>query len=166
MVIGGLDEGTLNFGSFRTCLNEVSAVGLARSENDSVLWGFISKYQAGLTPENSPLLAQMVDKAINYYNDFIKKNKKYREATEAEKSALLELANELKKVGLAKQNDAGELQNLVFQIGKNHGYEKNMREWFLALYQILLGQDQGPRMGSFIALFGIDNFVKLVGEKV
>ena len=72
----------------------------------------------------------------------------------------------LKKVGLEKQNDAGELQNLVFQIGKNHGYEKNMREWFLVLYQILLGQDQGPRMGSFIALFGVDNFVKLVAEKV
>jgi lysyl-tRNA synthetase class 1 len=77
-----------------------------------------------------------------------------------------ELATELTKVDLAKQNDANELQNLVFQIGKNHGYEKNMREWFLALYQILLGQDQGPRMGSFIALFGVDNFVKLVGGRV
>ncbi len=135
-------------------------------ENDQVLWGFISKYQAGLTPQNSPLLAQMVDKAINYYNDFIKKNKKYRSASESEKSALIELATELKKVDLAKQNDANELQNLVFQIGKNHGYEKNMREWFLSLYQILLGQDQGPRMGSFIALFGVDNFVKLVAERV
>ncbi len=135
-------------------------------ENDQVLWGFISKYQAGLTPQNSPLLAQMVDKAINYYNDFIKKNKKYRNASESEKSALLELATELKKVDLAKQNDANELQNLVFQIGKNHGYEKNMREWFLSLYQILLGQDQGPRMGSFIALFGVDNFVKLVEGRV
>jgi hypothetical protein len=101
---------------------------------------------------------------INY--DCIKKNKKYREASDTEKSALRELATELKKVDLAKQNDANELQNLVFQIGKNHGYEKNMREWFLALYQILLGQDQGPRMGSFIALFGVDNFVKLVGERV
>jgi lysyl-tRNA synthetase class 1 len=154
----------INFNlNYSLLLNLASA---CNPENDAVLWGFISKYQAGLTPENSPLLAQMVDKAINYYNDFIKKNKKYREASESEKSALLELSNELKKVDLAKQNDAGELQNLVFQIGKNHGYEKNMREWFLVLYQILLGQDQGPRMGSFIALFGIDNFVKLVGEKV
>jgi lysyl-tRNA synthetase class 1 len=154
----------INFNlSYSLLLNLASA---CNPENDTVLWGFISKYQAGLTPENSPLLAQMVDKAINYYNDFIKKNKKYREATEAEKSALLELANELKKVDLAKQNDANELQNLVFQIGKNHGYEKNMREWFLSLYQILLGQDQGPRMGSFIALFGVDNFVKLVAQRV
>ncbi len=154
----------INFNlNYSLLLNLASA---CNPENDAVLWGFISKYQAGLTPQNSPLLAQMVDKAINYYNDFIKKNKKYREATEAEKSALLELSIELKKVDLEKQNDANELQNLVFQIGKNHGYEKNMREWFLALYQILLGQDQGPRMGSFIALFGVDNFVKLVAEKV
>jgi len=80
--------------------------------------------------------------------------------------ALRELSSELQKVDLEKHNDANELQNLVFQIGKNHGYEKNMREWFLALYQILLGQDQGPRMGSFIALFGVDNFVKLVAERV
>jgi lysyl-tRNA synthetase class 1 len=154
----------LNFNlSYSLLLNLACA---CNPENDQVLWGFISKYQAGLTPQNSPLLAQMVDKAINYYNDFIKKNKKYRSASELEKSALLELATELKKVDLAKQNDANELQNLVFQIGKNHGYEKNMREWFLSLYQILLGQDQGPRMGSFIALFGVDNFVKLVAGRV
>jgi lysyl-tRNA synthetase class 1 len=166
---------SLNFNlSYSLLLNLACA---CNPENDEVLWGFISKYQAGLTPQNSPLLAQMVDKAINYYNDFIKKNKKYRSATNLEKSAILELASELKKIelkkaestkselpkdDLAKQNDASELQNLVFQIGKNHGYEKNMREWFLSLYQILLGQDQGPRMGSFIALFGVDNFVKLV----
>ncbi len=157
-------QSPINFNlSYSLLLNLACA---CNPENDQVLWGFISKYQAGLTPENSPLLAQMVDKAINYYNDFIKKNKKYRSASESEKSALLELANELKKVELEKQNDAGELQNLVFQIGKNHGYEKNMREWFLSLYQILLGQDQGPRMGSFIALFGVDNFVKLVAGRV
>jgi lysyl-tRNA synthetase class 1 len=135
-------------------------------ENDKVLWGFISKYQAGLTPENSPLLAQMVEKAINYYNDFIKKNKKYREATEAEKSALRELSTELQKVDLEKRNDANELQNLVFQIGKNHGYEKNMRDWFGALYEVLLGSDQGPRMGSFIALYGVKETVVLIKGKL
>jgi lysyl-tRNA synthetase class 1 len=154
----------INFNlNYSLLLNLASA---CNPENDEVLWGFISKYQAGLTPQNSPLLGQMVDKAINYYNDFIKKNKKYRSATEAEKLALLELSSELQKVDLEKHNDANELQNLVFQIGKNHGYEKNMREWFLSLYQILLGQDQGPRMGSFIALFGVDNFVKLVAGRV
>jgi len=161
---GDVPNDSLNFNiSYSLLLN---LAGACNPENDEVLWGFISKYQAGLNKQSSPLLAQMVDRAINYYNDFIKKNKKYRNATETEKSAILDLANCLKDCDVAKKNDAQELQNLVFQIGKNHGYEKNMRDWFLALYQILLGQDQGPRMGSFIALFGIEEFLKLVKERV
>lgn len=149
--------------SYSLLLNLASA---CNPESDAVLWGFISKYQPGLTPQSSPLLSKMVHSAISYYNDFIKKNKKFREAVEAEKSALRELVEVLKNATDEQKNDGALLQNLVFQVGKNHGYEKNMRDWFLALYQILLGQDQGPRMGSFIALFGVENFVKLVGERV
>jgi lysyl-tRNA synthetase class 1 len=147
--------------NYSLLLNLASA---CNPENDAVLWGFISKYQQGLSPENSPLLAKMVRCAISYYNDFIKKNKKFRSATEPEKSALRELCEKLE----AAKNSAlsgDELQKIVFEVGRNHGYENKMRDWFLALYQILLGQDQGPRMGSFIALFGIENFVKLVEEK-
>jgi lysyl-tRNA synthetase class 1 len=149
--------------SYSLLLNLASA---CNPDSDAVLWGFISKYQEGLSAQNSPLLAKMVHAAINYYNDFIKQHKKYRSATEAEKAALNELIVELEKIGHNAEHDGALLQNLVFQIGKNHGYEKNMRDWFLALYQILLGQDQGPRMGSFIALFGIENFVKMVEGKI
>ena len=154
----------INFNlNYSLLLNLASA---CNPDNDKVLWGFISKYQEGLTPETSPLLSKMVHCSIAYYNDFIKKNKKFRPALEPEKSALLELCDELKKFPPEQAHDGALLQNLVFQIGKNHGYEKNMRDWFLALYQILLGQDQGPRMGSFIALFGIENFINLIKEKI
>lgn len=154
----------INFNlSYSLLLNLASA---CNPENDTVLWGFISKYQAGLTKENSPLLAKMIESAINYYNDFIKKNKQYRKASDAEKAALCELIETLKNATDEQKSDGALLQNLVFQVGKNHGYEKNMRDWFLALYQILLGSDQGPRMGSFIALFGIENFVNLVNDKI
>jgi lysyl-tRNA synthetase class 1 len=154
----------LNFNlTYSLLLNLASA---CNPENDAVLWGFISKYQDGqekiLSPETSPLLKKMVHSAIAYYNDFIRKNKKFRTATESEKSALQDLVKILQEVGHNQKSDGAALQNLVFQIGKNHGYEKNMRDWFLAQYQILLGQDQGPRMGSFIALFGVENFVNLV----
>jgi len=149
--------------NYSLLLNLASA---CNPENDAVLWGFISKYQQGLAPETSPLLATMVRCAISYYNDFIKKNKKFITATEAESAALQELIKTLQEVTHNQRGDGAILQNMVFQVGKNHGYEKNMRDWFLALYQILLGQDQGPRMGSFIALFGIENFVKLVEEKL
>jgi lysyl-tRNA synthetase class 1 len=114
--------------------------------------------------ENSPLLAKMVSCAINYYNDFIKAHKKYRKATEVEKAAILDLKATL--LTLDENTDGAAIQTQVFEIGKNHGYEKNMRDWFGALYQVLLGQDQGPRMGSFIALYGADNFIKLIDSKV
>lgn len=150
----------INFNlSYSLLLNLASA---CNPDNDAVLWGFISKYQDGLTAQNSPLLQKMVVSAINYYNDFIKQHKKYRQATEAEKLALQELVTVLKNADKNIHHDASALQNLVFAVGKNHGYEQKMRDWFLALYQILLGQDQGPRIGSFIALFGIENFVKMV----
>ena len=160
--LGKIPEINFNL-SYSLLLNLASA---CNPENDSVLWGFISKYQSGLTPENSPLLQKMVGCAISYYNDFIKKNKNYREATQEEKLALQELCETLKNASQEQKNDGNLLQNLVFQVGKNHGYETKMRDWFLALYQILLGQDQGPRMGSFIALFGIENFVKLVNGRI
>lgn len=153
----------INFNlNYSLLLNLASA---CNPDNDAVLWGFISKYQQGLNPQTSPLLAKMVHCSIAYYNDFIKRHKKFRTATEAERTALHDLCAELKKFPQEQSHDGALLQNLVFQIGKTHGYEKNMRDWFLALYQILLGQDQGPRMGSFIALFGVENFVKLVEEK-
>lgn len=160
--LGKIPEINFNL-SYSLLLNLASA---CNPENDSVLWGFISKYQSGLTPENSPLLQKMVGCAISYYDDFIKKNKNYREATQEERSALQELCEILENASQEQKNDGNLLQNLVFQVGKNHGYETKMRDWFLALYQILLGQDQGPRMGSFIALFGIENFVKLVNGRI
>ena len=159
---GEVPQNSFNL-TYSLLLNLASA---CNPENDDVLWGFISKYQAGLTKENSPLLAKMVGNAINYYNDFIRSGKTYRNATNDEVVALKELLDLLADVSDEQENDGAFLQSLVFQVGKNHGYEKKMRDWFLALYQILLGQDQGPRMGSFIALFGRDNFAKLVQEKI
>jgi len=151
---------TIDFAiSYSLLLNLASA---CNPENEEVLWGFISKYQPGLSPQTSPVLARMVENAINYYNDFIKPHKKFRQASENEALALKNLCFELEKLAETTKQDAMELQNLVFLVGKNFGYEKNMRDWFLAQYQILLGQDQGPRMGSFIALFGVENFVNLV----
>ena len=145
--------------TYSLLLNLASA---CNPENDEVLWGFISKYQSGLTSENSPLLKKMVHKAINYYNDFIKSTKSYRLPNDSEKAALNDLNNALSEMD--KNSSGKEIQNQIFEIGRNHGYEKNMKDWFCALYQILLGQNQGPRMGSFVALYGIDNFINMVNK--
>ncbi len=165
--------------SFSLLLNLASA---CNPENDNVLWGFISKYhssqngnqQQELSKTTCPNLAKMVHCVINYYNDFIKTNKNYRSSTEAEKQAIIDLKNSLIELNLQSENHpnpteligANNLQNLVFAIGKKHGYENNMRDWFSALYQILLGQNDGPKMGSFIELFGVNNFTQLVQARL
>jgi lysyl-tRNA synthetase class 1 len=154
----------INFNlSYSLLLNLASA---CNPENDDVMWGFVSKYQSGLNKENSPYLAKLINNAINYYNDFIKKNKQYRQASDEEKEAILDLKKSLIEASDIEKTDATLLQNMVFAVGMKYGYEKKMRDWFLCLYQVLLGQDQGPRMGSFIALFGIENFSKLIDEKL
>ena len=147
--------------SYSLLLNLASA---CNPENDTVLWGFISNYSPDLKPENSPLLQKMVHCAINYYNDFIKANKTYRKANDNEKRALQALKQTLSTAD--KESDATQIQNMIYQIGKDFGYENNMKDWFSALYQILLGQNQGPRMGSFITLYGIDNFTKMIDDKI
>ena len=154
----------INFNlSYSLLLNLASACNPDKPE---VLWGFINKYESGLSAQNSPILAKMVENAINYYNDFIKANKQFKTPSVDEKNALNKLIIALKNVDQSLVTDASTLQTSVFSIGKESGYENNIRDWFLALYQILLGQDQGPRLGSFIALFGIDNFVQLIEEKI
>ncbi|WP_052711579.1 hypothetical protein [Elstera litoralis] len=104
-------------------------------------------------------MAKLVPYAGAYYRDFVAPTKAFRAATETESAALADLAAELK--ALPAEADAEAFQTLVFEIGKRHGFTE-LREWFKALYEVLLGQPQGPRMGSFIALYGRDNSVALI----
>jgi lysyl-tRNA synthetase class 1 len=142
--------------TFGILLNLASVVG---AQDSSVLWGFISRYAPGTTPESNPLLARLVTYAGTYYRDFVAPTKAFRAATDTESAALADLAAELK--ALPGDADAEAFQTLVFEIGKRHGFTE-LREWFKALYEVLLGQPQGPRMGSFIALYGRDNSVALI----
>lgn len=135
--------------SFSILLNLVSA---SNSEDRNVLWGFIRRYLPDAAPAAHPILDSLVDRAIAYYHDFVKPAKKYRLPTETEAAALGALSDALGE--LSADADAAALQNTVFAVGKEHGFD-NLRAWFQALYEILLGQSQGPRMGSFIALYGV-----------
>jgi len=105
----------------------------------------------------------LAEYAVRYYNDFVKPHKQYRAPTDAEKAALRDLQQALRDA--PADADASALQTEVFTIGKNHGYE-NLRDWFKALYEILLGQEQGPRMGSFIALYGREETIALIDAKI
>ncbi len=141
----------------------LNLVGAAHSDDKSVIWGFISRYAPGASPANHPLLDRSVDYAIAYYEDFVKPTRAYRLASEAERAALTTL---LQKLDALPANADGEaIQFEVYEVGKAAGYE-NLRDWFKTLYEILLGQPQGPRMGSFFALYGLDNSKALLKRAI
>jgi len=142
--------------SFNILLNLVSVLN---TEEKDVIWHFIKRYNAAATAENSPMLDQLVGYAINYYQDFVKPTKKYRQPTEGERTALQDLRDRLST--LAPETAGEDVQTEVYSVGKAHEYE-NLRDWFGALYEILLGQETGPRMGSFFALYGLDQSIKLI----
>jgi lysyl-tRNA synthetase class 1 len=142
--------------SFSLLLNLVSA---ADASTKDILWGFLERYIPGATPASEPVLDQLAGYAINYYEDFVKPAKTFRAPTRQERAAMTELAAKLK--ALPAGADAEAIQNEVFEVGKAAGFEP-LRAWFSALYEVLLGQSQGPRFGSFTAIFGVDRTVALI----
>jgi lysyl-tRNA synthetase class 1 len=144
--------------SFALLLN---LVAVSNAEAKTTLWGFIRKYSPAATPEKFPVLDQLVGYALAYYRDFVRPQKIYRLASDKERPALAALAQQLAAV----PPDAGAeaLQNIVYEVGKAHAFEP-LRAWFSALYEVLLGQSQGPRFGGFIELFGIDNTRALIAK--
>ena len=144
--------------TFALLLNLVSA---ANAEDKAVLWGFISRYVKGATPQTYPELDRLAGYAVRYFNDRIKPTKTFRAATDKERAAMEDLSAQLGEH--EGSTDAEMLQNIVFEVGKSHGFEP-LRDWFMALYQVLLGQDQGPRFGSFVALYGVAETRQLIAD--
>ncbi len=150
--------------SFSLLLNLASA---ANADNTKILWGFIEPYLKKLdssydeTLDKNILVDQMVEFAVRYYNNFIKPDKKYKVPNEVEKKYFEMLKTKLQNTDSSA--DASQIQSIVFSVGKDAGFE-NLREWFTLIYETLLGQSQGPRMGSFIALYGIDKTVNLIDD--
>jgi lysyl-tRNA synthetase class 1 len=135
--------------SFALLLNLVSA---SNAHNRDVLWGFIRAYSPKkVSPQTNPGLDRLVGFALRYYEDFVKPAKVYRAPTDHERAALEDLASQLEAMG--DERDGQKVQNAVYEVGKKHNFDP-LRAWFAALYEVLLGQTQGPRFGSFAALFG------------
>jgi len=138
----------------------LNLAAVCNAEEKATLWGFIGRYQPDLTPETAPMLDDLVGYALAYYRDFVKPEKTYRAPTDTERTAMQDMRDRL---AVAEEKDASALQNIVYDVGKTHGFE-NLRAWFQALYEVLLGQSSGPRMGSFIALYGVDETIALMDQ--
>ena len=129
----------------------LNLASVANAEEKSQLWGFITRYRPEATPQTAPFLDKLVGYAINYYRDFVKPAKKFRAPNDVERAALSELLAYLDQAPADAKAEA--LQTEVYEIGKRHPFPE-LRAWFKALYEVLLGQEQGPRFGSFIELYG------------
>ena len=145
--------------SFSMLLNLVSA---SNASDPETLWGFVSKY-ADVNPQKNPMLDGLISHAIRYYEDFVRPNKKYQVPSEQQKVAMGSLVERLKK--MPDDADAETIQTEVYATGKEHGYQ-NLGEWFGVLYEVLLGQETGPRFGSFIALYGKQKTINLIEQKL
>ncbi len=144
--------------SFSLLLNLAS---VCHAEGKDVVWGYVSRYAPDATPEANPLLDTLVGYAVRYYQDFVRPAKQYRAPTDTERAALEELKASLQK--LPAGTSAEDIQTEVYEVGKRHPFE-NLRDWFKALYEVLLGQSQGPRFGSFVALYGLEESVALIDK--
>jgi lysyl-tRNA synthetase class 1 len=149
----------------------LTLVSSSNAENAATLWGFIGRYRSGVTPQTHPKLDAMVGYAINYYRDFVAPTKQFREPTDVERAALQDLRDALSQ--LAPGSSAEDIQNVVYEIGRREPFLDAVKkgkdgrpgvslDWFNMLYQVLLGQEKGPRFGSFVAVYGLPNAVTMI----
>ncbi|NWG70515.1 MAG: lysine--tRNA ligase [Parvularculaceae bacterium] len=145
---GGQPPATTPPVSFAMILTLASAVG----GDPEVLKGFIRKYRPGASSASLAEADRLAHYAARYYKDRIEPGKRFRPPTEQERAALLDLSSRLKALGDGADEDA--YHTAAFDVGKAHGYEKNLRDWFAAIYEVVLGQSEGPRMGPFAKIYG------------
>ncbi len=145
--------------TFTLLLNLVSA---SQAETPQMLWQFVRHLAPNASPEANPFLDRLISCAINYFQDFIQPHKAYRAPTDDERKALLELQTALEN--LEDTAAAADIQQLAYDIGTANHFE--LAHWFRALYEVLLGQSQGARFGSFVALYGIKPTIQLIKSKL
>ncbi|MGX9355254.1 lysine--tRNA ligase [Roseobacteraceae bacterium S113] len=166
--------------SFAMLLNLASVSG---AESKDVLWGFIKKYASDASPQTHPGLDAAAGFAVRYFNEQVKPGRAFRAPTDQERAALEDLAKGLRDQDVAREmvvaknalmgkedpvepldfGSGEDLQSLCFAVGKNHGFE-NLRDWFKAIYEVLMGASDGPRFGGFAALYGPDATAKLIDQ--
>jgi lysyl-tRNA synthetase, class I len=149
----------------------ISLVTASNAENAETLWGFIGRYRPGVTKQTHPQLAALVDYAIHYFQDFVRPTKKFREPNAAERAALLDLRDALSQLPLDASPEA--IQDVVYEVGRREPFLDDKKkgkdgkpgvslDWFNLLYQVLLGQEKGPRFGSFVAAYGVQNTIDMI----
>ncbi len=136
--------------TFSMLLNLVEA---SNANSKELLWKFVKKYKPNILEKDHPIFSMLIEYAIKYFNDVIKKNKKYKKPNLDEKKALEALVSALEKCTDEMQPE--EIQTKIYSVGKENGYKENLRDWFKLIYEVVFGDENGPRMGFFISFFGV-----------
>ena len=147
--------------SFSMLLNLVEA---SNSDTKNILWKFIKKNKSNIFEDEYPIFDRLIDYAIKYFQDVIKKTKKYKKPDDNEKKALEALIKALDDCNDKMLPE--DIQTQIYKVGKENGYKDNLREWFKLIYEVVFGDNNGPRMGFFISFFGVQQTKDLIRDKI
>ncbi len=142
----------------------LNLVGSSNADNKEILWKFINKFHKEINAKEHIILDQLTEYAINYFKDKVEPNKKYKKPNSIEKKALENLIVKLKELNQSLSPE--EIQTYIYTVGKENGYEKNLRDWFKLIYEVVFGEANGPRIGFFISFFGLNETIKLINDKI
>lgn len=140
----------------------INLASAASAENSDIMWGFLEKY---FDPNyrRDKMLEELVESSVKYYQKFVKPTKSFRAPTDVESNALKDLFTELDACD--DRETAADLQNVVFEVGKKY-FEDNLKAWFACIYEVLFGSKEGPKIGSFIKIYGVRKFQDLIASKI
>ena len=147
--------------SFSMLLNLVET---SNADTKDLLWKFVKKYKKDIFEKDHPIFDKLIDYAIKYFNDVIKITKKYKKPNYTEKLALNKLVKNLDKCN--DQMKPEDIQTIIYSTGKENGYSENLRDWFKLIYEVVFGDENGPRMGFFISFFGVKETKDLILNKI
>ena len=147
--------------SFSMLLNLVET---SNAENKELLWKFVKRYKEDISEKEQPIFDDLVGYAIKYFNDVIKTKKKYKTPDQKEKKALEALIKTLDECN--DKMSPEDIQTLIYSTGKDNGYSENLRDWFRLIYEVVFGDENGPRMGFFISFFGVKETKDLIISRI
>ena len=147
--------------SFSMLLNLVET---SNADSKELLWKFVKKYKDDISESKQPIFNNLIEYAIKYFNDAIKSKKIYKKPNESEKIALEALVEALDKCNDKMKPE--DIQTNIYTVGKENGYKENLREWFKLIYEVVFGDENGPRMGFFISFFGVKETKQLIKNKL
>ena len=142
----------------------LNLVDSSNAKNKDILWKFINRFHKEIKPKDHKILDGLTNYAINYFKDNVEPKKNFKKPSVDEKKALEKLIKKLEEIETSLSPE--EIQTLVYTVGKENGYQKNLRNWFKLIYQVVFGEENGPRMGFFISFFGLKETIELISNKI